>query len=73
MKITIRVKAGARRNSVTPLGSNTFMVSVTAPPHEGQANEKVVEVLSEYFGRPKRSISILKGATSRIKLVEIAD
>ena len=73
MKISLRVKAGARRNTVTPLGSNTFLVSVTAPPHEGKANVKVVEVLAEYFGRPKRSISILKGAASRIKFVEIAD
>ena len=73
MRISIRVKPGARANGVVPLGSNTFQVSVTAPPVGGKANEKVIEVLAEYFGRPKRSISIRRGAGSRNKLVDIED
>ncbi len=71
MKISIRVKPNARKNEVRPLGDNTFLVSVTAPPVNNKANEKVVEVLAEYFGRPKRAISILRGTTAKQKIVEI--
>ena len=73
MKISIRVKTNARTEGVTPLGSNTFLVSVNAPPVEGRANERLVEVLARYFGKPKRSFSIIRGASSRIKIVEIED
>ena len=71
MKFTIRVKPNARKNEVRLLEGNTYLVSVTAPPVEGKANEKVIEVLAEYFGKPKRAISILRGENARVKVVEI--
>jgi uncharacterized protein (TIGR00251 family) len=71
MRITVRVKANARKNEVKQLGGNQFLVSVTAPPVKGKANEKVIEVLAEYFDRPKRCITILRGRTSKDKIVEI--
>ncbi len=42
-----------------------------APPVDDKANEKVSEVLTEYFGKRKRQISILKEISSRDKTVEI--
>jgi len=73
MKISIRVKPNARRNAVKQLGDGRYEVSVTAPPVEGKANEKLIEVLAAYFGKPKRNISIIQGTTSREKIVEIAE
>lgn len=72
MKISLRVKANARKNEVKQLGGNKYLVSVTAPPVEGKANEKVIEVLSKYFGKPKRAITIVRGTTSKEKIVEIS-
>lgn len=71
MKITVRVKPNARKNEVKQIDANNFVVSVSVPPVEGKANEKVIELLSEYFGKPKRSINILRGMTGKIKIVEI--
>ena len=71
MKISIRVKPNARKNEVKPLGENTYLVSVTAPPVDNKANEKMIEVLAEYFGKPKRMIAILRGTTAKKKIVEI--
>ncbi len=71
MKISIRVKTNARKNEVVELEPGKYLVSVTAPPVEGKANEKIVEVLSEYFGRPKRCITIVRGGHSKEKVVEI--
>ena len=71
MKITVRVKPNARKNEVKQIDAQNFVVSVTAPPVEGKANEKVVEVLSRYFEKPKRCITILRGETGKIKIVEI--
>ena len=71
MKLSIHIKPNAHRNEVTKLDDTTYRVSVTAPPIEGRANEKLIEVLAEYFGRPKWCVRILRGETSRQKLVEI--
>ena len=71
MKISVRVKPNAWRDEVKKLAENRFLVSVTAPPVEGKANEKLIEVLSEYFHKPKHSITILRGTTTRSKIVEI--
>jgi uncharacterized protein (TIGR00251 family) len=71
MKISIRVKPNARKNEVKQLEGNNYLVSVTVPPVEGKANEKLIELLAEYFGKPKRAIVILRGESSRNKIVEI--
>jgi len=71
MRISVRVKANARKNEVLQLDKNHFRMSVTAPPAEGKANEMVIELLAEHFHRPKRCITIIKGKTSRQKIVEI--
>ena len=71
MKISIRVKTNARKNEVTKLEDGKFLVSVAVPPIEGKANEKVVELLAKYLGKPKRVISIIRGLSSRDKVVEI--
>lgn len=71
MRIRVRVKANARKNEVKRLDENHLLISVTAPPVEGKANEKVIELLAEYFDRPKRCITILRGKASRDKIVEV--
>jgi uncharacterized protein YggU (UPF0235/DUF167 family) len=44
---------------------------VNAPPVEGAANAAVVEVLSHALGVTKRAVTIVSGATSRSKVVEV--
>lgn len=71
MRISIRVKTNARRNEVTKLEDGKFLVRVTVPPVDGKANEKIIEVLAEYFGKPKRCVAILRGETSKEKIIEV--
>jgi uncharacterized protein YggU (UPF0235/DUF167 family) len=44
---------------------------VNVPPVEGKANEKVVELLSDFFKKPKRCVSIITGFRGKIKIIEI--
>ena len=71
MKITIQVKPNARKNEVELREDGTYLVKVSAPPIEGRANEKVIEVLSAHFKKPKRDIQILSGSRGKHKIVEI--
>jgi uncharacterized protein (TIGR00251 family) len=71
MKFKIIVKPNAKRNEVTKTVEGTLVVRVAVPPIEGRANEKVIEVLSEYLNKPKRSISIVSGFKGKNKIIEI--
>ncbi|RPI03415.1 MAG: DUF167 domain-containing protein [Ignavibacteriae bacterium] len=71
MRFKITVKPNARKNEVIRTDDGLFTVRVAVPPIEGKANEKVIEVLSEYFNKPKRSISIVSGFKGKTKIIEI--
>ena len=71
MKYKITVKPNARRNEIAQCDDGTLIIRVTVPPFEGKANEKVIEVLSEYLNKPKRSISIVYGFKGRNKIIEV--
>ena len=50
----------------------TLRVRVRAAPDRGAANEALVRLLAAALGVPPSSVSIRRGATSRVKLVAIA-
>jgi uncharacterized protein (TIGR00251 family) len=71
MRLTVKVKPNARKNEVICAVDGTITVCVTVPPIEGKANEKLVELLSEYLKKPKRCISIVTGFKGKTKILEI--
>jgi uncharacterized protein (TIGR00251 family) len=71
MKFKIIVKPNARKNEITHSIDGTIIVRVSAPPFEGKANEKVVELLSEYLKKPKRTIRIVAGFKGKNKIIEV--
>ncbi|HZU00174.1 MAG TPA: DUF167 domain-containing protein [Ktedonobacteraceae bacterium] len=70
MLITMRVIPRSSRNSLE-WEQGVLKARLTAPPVDGAANEALVALLAERLGLPKRSISIVRGATGRQKTVEI--
>lgn len=71
MKIHITAKPNAKKNEVEKIDETHYKVSIKASPKEGRANEAVIEALHEYFRRPRSSISIVSGLSSRHKVIEI--
>ncbi len=72
MKLALRVQPNARRTALLMrLSSGEWKVAVAAPPVEGQANEAVMELVSELLGVKRRQVTVARGASSRSKLVEV--
>jgi uncharacterized protein (TIGR00251 family) len=71
MKLTVKVKPNSRKNEVKRAENGTLTIFVTDPHKEGKANEKLIELLSEYLEKPKRCISIVSGFKNKNKTVEI--
>lgn len=71
MLLKLKVKPNAKEEFIKTLGDGTLMVSVKAPPLDNKANERVIEMLSDFFDVPKSRILIKAGNSSKYKLVEI--
>ena len=70
-RIEIRVQPRASRNTITGLKDGILRIRVTAPPVNGQANAAVIALLAEALGVPKSAIRLIRGASSREKLLEV--
>ena len=68
--VKLRVWPGAKRTEVKGLyGEEVLKLSGAAPPTEGKANAEIERYLSSLFGVPRSGIAVVKGASSRDKLV----
>ena len=67
------MRPGAGRDALLArLPSGEWKVCVSAPPVEGRANEAVVRLLSELLGVRRGQVTLVRGASSRGKVVEVA-
>lgn len=77
-KITVKLTPGAKKNEVfgwetDAAGERFLRVSVTAAPEKGKANAALIKLLSKHWGIPKSAITIVRGETSRMKVIEVAE
>lgn len=69
--IEVRVIPRSSKKEIAGVSGNVVKVKLTAPPVDGAANEQLREVLAERFGIRKVNIVILKGESSKNKLIKI--
>lgn len=69
--IDIRVIPRARRSEVGGVRDDRVVVRLAAPPVDGAANQALITFLSDRLERPRRSVRLLSGETSRSKRVEV--
>lgn len=67
----ITVKPGSSQERLVSTGGNTYTAYLRAKPHDGEANVALVKLLSRHFRVGKTSISIIRGAKSRTKTIQI--
>ena len=72
MRIAIRVKPGSARTAVGGRRGDALVVSVTARAVDGKATEAALRAIAEAFDVRRRDVSLVTGAASRDKVVEIA-
>ena len=69
--INVRLQPRASRNLVTGFRDGALRVSVTAPPHDGRANDALLELLADTLGVSKSRLTIVRGNSSRDKVVAV--
>ncbi len=65
----VKVQPRARQDEIgEPLG-NTLKIKVTAPPVDAAANDALVRLLAERLGCPRGAVQLVRGHTSRHKVL----
>ena len=70
-RLEVKVIPGASRDEVAGTMGNAVKIKLRAPPVEGRANEALIEFLSARLDLPRRALSLVRGNTSRQKLLRI--
>jgi len=69
--LAIKVIPNAPRSEIVGTLGNALKVKVHAPPVEGRANDALCEFLAERLDLPRRAVTVVRGETSRQKIVRI--
>lgn len=71
MQLAVHVRPGASKPSIGGTHDGVLVVKVAAPAVDGRANEAVVRAVAAAVGVPPRSVTVVRGAASRRKVLEI--
>lgn len=68
--IIVKVVPRAKRENIKEEGG-VLKIYMLVPAIEGRANKKLIDMLAQYWGVRKSSLTIIKGLKSRIKTISI--
>jgi uncharacterized protein (TIGR00251 family) len=69
--VALRAQPRARRTALDG-GGDVLRVTVTAPAEDGKANAAVIDVLAATWRLPKSAFAVMRGVTSRDKVLSIS-
>lgn len=76
VELALRVTPKGGRDRIDGLAEDAegrpyLKIRVSAPPEDGAANRAVTALLAKSLGAPKSAVSVVAGATARMKRVAI--
>ena len=69
--LSVKIIPNAGKNQVVGWENGFLKIRIQAPPEKGKANQELINYLSSLLDLPKSSITLLRGETSRKKLLLI--
>ena len=69
--LSVKVQPRASANELGAEQGGELKVKVTAPPVDSAANEALVRFLAEELGCPRNRVELVRGQTSRHKVVKL--
>ena len=71
IRVSVRVQPRAKRTEVSGAYGDAIRIRVAAPPVEGAANKALAKFLAQQLGVPRSSVRIVRGESSRSKVLEV--
>jgi uncharacterized protein (TIGR00251 family) len=70
--LTLKVTPNASRDEIAGFIDGVLHVKICATPVKGKANKELIAFLSRALGVKRSALAIVKGQTSRSKVIEVA-
>ena len=70
-RLKLHVTPGAREDGLAGWQGDSLRVRVRARPEKGLANEAALRLLAGRLNVPRSRLALVRGATSRDKLIEV--
>ena len=70
-RLKVKAVPGASRSEIVGRLGEALKVRVAAPPEGGKANREILGLLAERLGLPASAVSLVSGAASAAKVVEL--
>jgi uncharacterized protein len=70
--LRVRVQPRASQDALGGVRAGALVVRLNAPPVDGRANEALARFLARVLAVPPSAVALVRGASSRDKLVRIA-
>jgi uncharacterized protein len=70
-RVAITVSPGAARTELVGRYGDGWRARIAAPPERGRANRALIELVAELAGVARHHVSVVAGAGSRRKVVEV--
>jgi uncharacterized protein (TIGR00251 family) len=72
VQLTLHVQPGAKRTEVAGTYGDALKFRLAAPPVDGKANAELLRYLANAFGVPQRNVTLVRGDSSRHKVVRVS-
>lgn len=69
--IRVKVQPRSSKKGIGAVAGDVLKVYLTSPPVDGAANEQLIEILSKELGVKKSAVHIVRGLSSREKVIEV--
>ena len=71
IQFAVTILPRSNKNEITGIYNDTLKIRLTAPPIEGKANHSCIRLLAKFFKVKISQVSIVKGSSSRNKVIQI--
>jgi uncharacterized protein (TIGR00251 family) len=71
VRFEVQARPRAKKSRVSAVREGAVVVQLAAPPVDGAANAELVETIAKALGVARREVTLVRGETSRTKVVEV--
>lgn len=72
-QVAVFVQPSGRKNEIIGKHGEAWKIRIQAPPVDGKANEVLIEYVAEILGLSRKDVVLVRGQTSRNKVLEICN
>ena len=71
VRFEVHAKPRSKKSTIVGERDDAVEIALAAPPVDGAANEELVRVVAKVLAVPRRDVELVRGETSRTKLVAV--